>query len=225
MEICCFDKTGTLTTDSLVVDGVAGVNSGTASSVVPIEQAPPETVQVLATCHSLVISTDDGLVGDPLEKATLEAIDWNLTKGEAVIPRKGRHPAMKIFHRHHFSSSLKRMSVIAGYTPSMQSDATYIASVKGAPETLKPMFAHVPDDYDRTYLTLSRRGARVLALGLKTIDLPNPSRAKDLPREELESNLTFAGFIVISCPLKADSKAVIKELVGASHHVVMITGN
>ena len=227
VEICCFDKTGTLTSDSLVVEGVAGtatVDDNTSNVVVPVETAPSESIQVLATCHALV-QMDDGLVGDPLEKATLEALDWTLTKSEAVIPKKGRHPAIKIFHRHHFSSSLKRMSVVAGYTPPMHSEVSYIATVKGAPETLKSMFASVPKNYDEMYLNLSRRGARVLALGIKSLGSINPSKAKEIPRENLESGLKFAGFIVISCPLKPDSKKVINELMNASHHVAMITGD
>ena len=205
-----------------MVEGVAGTEN--SPGIISIDAAPAESVQVLATCHALV-QMEDGLVGDPLEKATLEAMDWTLTKGEAVIPKKGRHPAIKIFHRHHFSSSLKRMSVVAGFTPPMHSEVNYIATVKGAPETLKPMFAQVPNDYDQVYLSLSRRGARVLALGIKSLGQINPSRAKDIPRDELESGLNFAGFIVISCPLKPDSKKVINELMNASHHVAMITGD
>lgn len=45
-----------------------------------------------------------------------------------------------------------------------------IAAVKGAPETIKGMLAVVPDHYDETYKWFTRRGSRVLALGMKDMD-------------------------------------------------------
>jgi len=230
VEICCFDKTGTLTSDDLVVEGIAGLpkdeegNSGGKDGVIPVDQAPTESIQVLATCHSLVM-LDDGLVGDPLEKATLTAVDWSLTKGEAVIPRKGKMAGLKIFQRHHFSSALKRMSVVAGYTVPGTSETRYLATVKGAPETLRQMFKSVPEDYDTNYLTMSRRGARVLALGHRDLGTLSNQQVKELKRDNLECELTFVGFVIISCPLKPDSKSVIRELVNSSHSVAMITGD
>ncbi|KAL1457946.1 hypothetical protein WDU94_008126 [Cyamophila willieti] len=224
VEICCFDKTGTLTSDNLVVEGVAGISKSSPKEVLSIQDAPPESIQVLASCHSLV-QLDDGLVGDPLEKATLTAIDWNLTKADAVIPKKGKYPGMKIFHRFHFSSALKRMSVVAGYVKPGTTETVYLATVKGAPETLKPMFSSVDPSYEAVYLDLSRRGARVLALGWKSLGSRSHDEIRDMTREVLECDLEFAGFIIISCPLKQDSKQVIKEIINASHTVVMITGD
>ncbi|CAG9858501.1 unnamed protein product, partial [Phyllotreta striolata] len=222
IDICCFDKTGTLTSDSLIVEGVALAEKD--SSATAVADLPAETVQVLASCHSLA-QLDDGLVGDPLEKATLTAIDWNVTKADAVVPKKGRLSGLKIFHRFHFSSVLKRMSVIAGYNPVGSTDTVYIATVKGAPETLKPMFSETPKLYDEVYLELSRRGARVLALGFREMGKLSPQEIRELTRDDVEKNLKFAGFVIISCPLKIDSKAVIKELQYASHRAVMITGD
>lgn len=59
--------------------------------------------------------------------------------GDSVIPKKGKLPVLKILQRHHFSSVLKRMSVVAGYTLPGSSENHYIVTVKGAPETIKNM--------------------------------------------------------------------------------------
>lgn len=81
-------------------------------------------------------------------------------------------------------------------------------------------FTSIPDNYESTYLAMSRRGARVLALGHRKLPcLISPQDLRELNRDDLESDLTFAGFVVISCPLKPDSKNVIKEILNASHTV------
>lgn len=82
-----------------------------------------------------------------------------------------------------------------------------------------------PEKYDEVYLELSRRGARVLALGFKEVGKLSSQELRDLSRESIESELKFAGFVIISCPLKTHSKSAIQEIQNASHKVVMITGD
>jgi cation-transporting ATPase 13A1 len=165
VDVCCFDKTGTITTEHLVLEGVAGVNAADSKSLVKVTEAGARTTMCLAAAHALVKLDDGTVVGDPMEKTTLEALNWQIGKGDAVVPAEARGaPAasVRIRRRFQFSSALKRMSTIAS-TPDNRS----LAAVKGAPETIKQMLATVPEGYDDTYKWFTRRGSRVLALGIK----------------------------------------------------------
>lgn len=117
------------------------------------------------------------------------------------------------------------MAVVAGFSLPGSLDTCYIAAVKGAPETLKSMFAAVPSSYDSVYLAMSRKGARVLALGYRSLGSLSHQAVRSLKREQLESELKFAGFLILSCPMKKDSLSVIREITSSSHRVVMITGD
>ena len=44
-------------------------------------------------------------------------------------------------------------------------------------------------------------------------------------RNDVESELDFYGFLIISCPLKPDTLANVREISNSSHHVTMITGD
>ena len=72
---------------------------------------------------------------------------------------------------------------------------------------------------------MSRKGARVLALGRKNLGNISSGQIRNFTREEVETELEFVGFLIISCPLKPDSIAVMKEIIASSHYVTMITGD
>lgn len=97
VDVCCFDKTGTITAENLVVEGVAGVEyvlqvfSSYIFSLVPspqdkmklvgVQEASRDTILCLAASHALVRLDDGTIVGDPMEKTTLDALGWQLNKG------------------------------------------------------------------------------------------------------------------------------------------------
>lgn len=202
------------------------INSSLAEHefVTAVEQCPQSTLRILASCHSLA-HLDDKLVGDPLERKVLEAINWNFSKSGTVTPKRARSPPLKIHQRFHFNSTLKRMSVIASFKLDMSNENVYICTAKGAPEFMRASMKNLPHDYDDIYLQMSRLGARVLALGYRTLGTLTHQELSELKREDVEKDLMFAGFLLISCPLKPDSRAVSLELADSGHRLVMITGD
>ncbi|KAF7719807.1 P-type cation-transporting ATPase, plasma membrane [Penicillium ucsense] len=249
VDIACFDKTGTLTGEDLVVDGIAGLTLGQSGATVEADGAHtdlskvsaigPDTTLVLASAHALVKLDEGEVVGDPMEKATLQWLGWTLCKNDVLTTKKsapviqGRPvESVQVKRRFQFSSALKRSSTISTVTAvdpktSKKSKSTLVA-VKGAPETIQSMLVQAPPNYEETFKHFTRNGARVLALAYKYISTESEisqGRVNNFAREEVESELVFAGFLVLQCPLKDDAIKAVRMLNESSHRVVMITGD
>lgn len=234
VDTCCFDKTGTLTSDEMQLRGVRlfGLES-TDSLVDPSEEKIPwVTLRVMAGCHALAVRSKTSkkrtlvkeVIGDPLEKAVLSGAGFILQTSNFVVnehQESGKPRAILIHHRFAFSSRLKRMTVLI----TEDSDRTMWAVTKGAPETLKQYLTpeSLPPDYDEVAEHHMGLGQRVLAMAYR--NLGATAELKEESRDAVERSLIFCGFLILDCPLKADSKSVISELRKSGHNVVMITGD
>ncbi|KAL8822994.1 MAG: hypothetical protein Q9191_006282 [Dirinaria sp. TL-2023a] len=245
VDVACFDKTGTLTGEDLVVDGIAGLsldkNRGTDAPDTELRSpldAGQQTVLTLATAHALVKLDEGDIVGDPMEKATLTSLGWTLGRNDTLMSRpmaKGNsmgQDVVQIKRRFQFSSALKRQSSVATVVTNDRSNSKKVRStfvgVKGAPETIQRMLTKTPPRYEETFKHFTRNGGRVLALGYRYLSADaelGQKRINDLSRDEVESGLTFAGFLVLQCPLKDDAVSSVRMLNESSHRCVMITGD
>lgn len=241
VDIACFDKTGTLTGEDLVVDGIAGLSLGQPGAKTEADGAqsqltlPTEvglhTTLVLATAHALVKLEDGDIVGEPMEQATLKSLGWTLGRNDTLSAKSGGD-IVQIKRRFQFSSALKRQSSVATVVTSnrqtgRKTKGTFVG-VKGAPETIRKMLVDVPPKYEETFKHFTRNGGRVLALAYKYLhesDEIGQNKINGLKREDVECDLTFAGFLILQTPLKDDAIKSVRMLNESSHRVIMITGD
>lgn len=244
IDVCCFDKTGTLTTDTINAAGVAlpvapdatGNNNQNIVAdsdsplleypLIPVVESSLDASMVLAACHSLVY-VDNELIGDPLELAALESVQWNYGKTGTCVPKRGgaNTASCSILRRFRFASELQRMSVVAQVSGA---HFGHRILVKGSPEAVGKLLTggELPQGYEHTSKALARRGMRVLALAVKDLDSDQTaSQISKITRNEAESDLTFVGFVCFECPLRGDSRKVIRKLRQSSHQTIMITGD
>ena len=245
VSICCFDKTGTLTSDEMQLAGVRYLGSdGKFQDVVKPEDGLPWPVErIMVACHSLALNgipdssrkEDDNVIGDPLEKAVLKKTGYRLIQNNVLRvdlasadgTLTNRPSNILVLHRFRFSSKLKRMSVLVRE----DADSTTWLLSKGAPETIKMLLdpTTIPFNYDDISSEHMSLGHRVLALAYREVRKDEFTLSKTfqegLDRQTMEKGLKFAGFLLLDCPVKPDSKPVITELSNTGHRCFMITGD
>lgn len=200
VDMICTDKTGTLTQNLMSVKELWSPD------------APVMACTVARLCNNATV-TPEGVKGDPTETALYSyAVEQGAVTGE----RLGETP---------FDAERKRMATLH------RIDGKLLVLVKGAGESVLPLCNSqslsgiiVPLDSTASgglrerLNTMASAGLRVIALAFR--ELP------ELPAGEIpEEGLTFAGFMGLLDPPRAEVPQALKECHSAGIKVIMITGD
>ncbi|GAB0193584.1 probable cation-transporting ATPase 13A4 [Grus japonensis] len=240
LNLICFDKTGTLTEDGLDLWGLLPSERNCFQDIhsFPADRSLPwgPVFRAMAVCHSLIV-WEGKIQGDPLDVKMFEATNWVIDDSSghqiegqgsthATVVRPGPKASsapvegVTILHQFPFSSALQRMSVIAQEIGGEQQVFT-----KGAPEMVAMLCRAetVPSNFESKLLLYTAQGFRVIGLACKSLQAGKQST--DLTREEVESDLTFLGLLIMENRLKRETKPVLEELSAARIRSVMVTGD
>ncbi|XP_064929718.1 probable cation-transporting ATPase 13A4 isoform X5 [Columba livia] len=240
--VCVFalNGTGTLTEDGLDLWGLLPSERNGFQDVhsFPADRSLPwgPVFRAMAVCHSLIV-WEGKIQGDPLDVKMFEATNWVIDDSSghqieghgsthATVVRPGPKASsapvegVTILHQFPFSSALQRMSVIAQEIGGEQQVFT-----KGAPETVAMLCRAetVPPNFESKLRLYTAQGFRVIGLACKSLQAGKQSM--DLTREEIESDLTFLGLLIMENRLKRETKPVLEELSAARIRSVMLTGD
>jgi len=161
--------------------------------------------------------------GDPTEVA-LQVFAHRFDKGKKQLESSG----WKQLSEYPFDSSVKRMSCIYEHA---EKNETYIFT-KGATERvldlcsdvagMGPMTKEVKANIEEQMGFLADQGLRVLAIARRTWDSKN---VKDVPREDVEKDLTLLGMAGLYDPPRLETKDAVRECFKAGIRVHMLTGD
>ncbi|MEM2921113.1 MAG: magnesium-translocating P-type ATPase [Candidatus Bathyarchaeia archaeon] len=206
MDVLCADKTGTLTQNKIVLHDYIDLDGNRNE----------ELIELASYCVSIMeVSKETGrtITGNPIDVAIVEYADKQgifRTKREIVelIP---------------FNYTRRRMSVIT------RDGDRYLLICKGAPENLLPVCSAMrvdnkvskldEDKCGRLFEDLSRKGYRVLGLGVREIEKKEDYSVSD------ERDLIFLGFLCFLDPLKPTAEQSIHELRELGVEIKILTGD
>ena len=214
-SVICSDKTGTLTQNRMTLVKAYLDSTGETED---ISTDNTEKVRQLLQygslcCDGTVIfkeNSEEQHVGDPTETAIVLAAHKNGMPKEIL---NGKYPRLADLP---FDSDRKRMTTIH------QMDGKYVAIVKGAFDSIRPLC--VAGDLDQASQKndeMSRQALRVLTIAYKEMDqLP-----KEITIDTIEKDLTFMGLVGMIDPPRPEARDAVAVCRQAGIRPVMITGD
>ena len=213
INVICSDKTGTLTENRMTVTDVQLGDTHLLPSELPRDGALMRGFCVNSTADVHFEGDKPQFIGNPTECAMLVAahrsgIDYKEVRG-----------AYTQVYRYPFSSETKNMTTVVA------EDGGEVAYTKGSPEKILAMCV-MPEEERRAaeeaIAGYQAQAGRVIALAHRALD---KSYDFEREREEVESGMSYDGFVVISDPLRADVFDAVERCRLAGIDIKMLTGD
>lgn len=207
----CSDKTGTLTLNKMTVQEV--FETAATNSLTIFNAGENILLNAMALNNNVSRDKMGKWLGDSTEVALVEyAYDKDIERTHlekkyariAELPFDSTRKCMTTFHK---------------------TDKGIVAITKGAVDVLleklvKNQKSLIPEfEYKANKMT--ERGHRVLGYAIRLL----PSLPKTLNADQIETNLTFIGFVGMIDPPREEAKQAVKECIDAGIIPVMITGD
>lgn len=212
VNIICSDKTGTLTENRMTVQKIY-----TGGELINPEQLKDEMLLKNYCINSNAnISEEDGswsFIGNPTEGSLLAAA------AKAGVDYQELRHAADIVRVFPFSSQNKDMSTI------VRENGKEILYVKGNPEKIISLCTGISEEEKEKNFHLmeefQNKAGRLLAFAHKELE----GQYNDEEQDEVEQELIYDGFVVISDPLSPDVYESIRNCRSAGIEVKMLTGD
>jgi calcium-translocating P-type ATPase len=209
VSVICSDKTGTITENKMTVKQISPL-ANLSETVFNVTYNEKNNLLFLFYLASTIDETSTA-GSNPTELAIKKALDETFSREEL----------QKIFSNFNkirelpFDSIRKRMTVL------YEINGQYLSVTKGAFDRLNLKDSSNTESYLIEHDYLANQAFRVLGVGYQIF----PTNPIELTEEELESDLSFAGFVGIIDPARKESYRAVKIARQAGIHTVMITGD
>lgn len=214
--VICTDKTGTLTQNKMTVSSTSFF--GLTDQVLAKNDEMSTLIVEGISVNSTAALDGDKVVGNPTEGALLlwlkkHGINYSEIKSSAS--RIAELP---------FTTERKYMASVV-HSTALNKDILY---VKGAPEIVYSLSKNVCNDITKDaisnkLLDYQNQGMRTLVFAYQILSKPDEEVIKD--QKVVADNLTFAGIVAISDPVRDDVPDAVKECLDAGIKVKIVTGD
>ena len=219
-----FDKTGTLTRQGLDFIRARSVEEWEVDA----DKSKPVRVSgalrtAMAACHSLTTTASDdmALIGNPVDQTMFKAGNAKFLPNKGGI-QMGSGEVLKVIRHFDFDHHRMTQSVVV-----QQTDGTLLILVKGSGESIQKI-CHpdsLPADFSAQLQASARDGVYQISVGCRSLGQKSAESVATMSRDEIESDLDFAGVIDFSNVLRPESPDVIRQLAEAGITSTMVTGD